>query len=370
MKSACLILILSSVFLIQCVQKAPIKNQNNGDIKNNRIPASIKKRDIASYPKCNANNNYLENQLSKMPGDLFEQHENYWDKYLPIDCVRLAQNNYQGYYGLCDSEYAKPKISHIKPCLSEKYTRLVYNAYNDVKNCFNLDPKSSFLQIMIESGFHVNAINKTGFDAGIAQFTKNGLSRIQSRDLIEKTSRLLLESTNPSCSRISSVLKDIQKDSFGVKNRCGMIALPSNPYRGFVYKFLHALRDQMDLKRLLDDRKDIQPFVNDQFLDQMVYFAYNRGITGSLKLLDGYMQNRKRAGAVLTAHDFDLWKNLSLARKILKQEPYKRELLKKEIIKIKKLTFAEYAVIHNQNYLATMSEAKDFVEARLGQTCF
>ena len=62
---------------------------------------------------------------------------------------------------MCENEDSRPKVGQIKPCLSENYVHLAYNSFHDVMDCFSLDPKEFYLQIMIESGFHVNAINKT-----------------------------------------------------------------------------------------------------------------------------------------------------------------------------------------------------------------
>lgn len=366
MKKMKLFLLLSlSFFMIQCVHK-------KAELTTEREPAAAKRQvaEATSYPfrACSQKNNYLENQLQNMSFEYFQNHEQYWSKVLPLKCIQLAQQNFKGHFALCKNENAKPEVIKTKPCLSENYSKLVYNAYNDVQNCFNLDPKSSFLQIMIESGFHINAINQTGHDAGITQFTKNGILRVMERQIVSRTSQYLLESSNPSCERISSVFRELQRDAFKIEKRCSMVSLPQNPYRALVLQYLHSLRDQRDLKRLLTERKEVEPFLNEKLLDQMVYYAYNRGITGTLRLIDGYIKNRKAVGVAITAEDLDLWKNLSSARKIMQEEPIKRSILK--TAKIKKLTLAEYAIIQDQHYLANMAEAQDFVRSKLGDLCF
>ena len=362
------ILILSSLFLIQCVQKEKHNTQTESELTavNRHIASSETPIEFAICK--NEKSMYLDKQLQSLPFEYLKNYESRWTKTIPMACIQFAQKNFNGSFAYCKNELAKPQLGAPRPCLSENYTRLVYNAYHDIMNCFNLDPKSSFLQIMIESGFHINAINKTGFDAGIGQFTKNGILRVMDRNILDKTSQLLLESSNPSCERISGVVRDMQNDAFKLEKRCSMIALPQNPYRALMFHYLHGLRDQMDLKRLLLDRPEINAVVNDTIIEQLVYMAYNRGIQGTLKLLDGYVETRKKAGVVITTEDLDLWKNLSAARKILKNEPSKRALLKTATIR--KLTFAEYAMIHNQNYLGLMTEARDLVKARLGDQCF
>lgn len=366
-----LILILSSLFLIQCVQK----EKQDTEVKNilpavNRHLASISNAENSvQFAICKSEkSNYLEKQLQGLPFEYLKDYDSRWTKTIPIACIQFAQQNFSGTYAYCKTESDKPKIGAPKPCLSENYTRLVYNAYHDVMNCFNVDPKSSFLQIMIESGFHINAINKTGFDAGISQFTRNGILRVMDRNILDKTSQLLLESSNPSCERISGAFRELQRDAFKIERRCSMIALPQNPYRALIFHYLHGLRDQMDLRRLITDRPEVSAVINPTILDQFVYMAYNRGIQGTLKLIDGYVESRRKMDVLVTAEDLDLWKNLSRARKILKDEPQKRVLLKSA--KIKKLSFAEYALIHDQNYLGIMAEASELIKTRLGDQCF
>ena len=361
-------LLLSTLFLIQCVQTSV-----------DRAPSSVPlpkaaKVPQASYAKpkfeiCHSRSKlYLEDQILRMPAEYVADHSDDWDKKIPIQCIQFAQKNFNGSFAYCNNEEEKPKVGAPRPCLSENYTRLVYNAYHDVKDCFNLDPRSSFLQIMIESGFHINAINRTGFDAGVAQMTKNGMLRVAERDLVEKTRRVLLESNSPSCQRIASTVGKLEMDAFTVAKRCSMMSLPENPYRGFLLHYLHALRDQIFFKQqLVKLRPEIEPILTSQMIEQFVYFAYNRGITGTLRLIDGYYKNRKAAGQVVKSSDFVTWQNLSEMRSTMRREPAMRDKLKKS--KIKKLTFMEYAIIQNQPYMANMAEARDMVKRHLQNRC-
>ncbi len=365
-------IVFNSFFLIQCVHKNEIKNSENNSTDQiiDRFPAgsTVKKSNIKFESCVNKKKNYLVPYYSQFPFDYFKDHSNDWIKKIPMECIQLAQKNYSGSFAFCESENSKPKVGAPRPCLDENYLQLIYNAFHDVNDCFNLDPRSSFLQIMIESGFHLNAINRTGFDAGLTQFTKNGLSRVYKGDLLRRTEQLLLESSNPSCARVSSTFRSLKLESFNVTNRCSMIAMPNNPYRAFILHYLHGMRDKIDLKKLLEKRSEIVNILDDEILEQLVFLAYNRGITGTLKLIDNYISNRKSAHAQITREDLDLWKNLSTIRKILKKNPEKLEVLKNA--RIKQLTFAEYAMIQNKTYLSTMSEAGDLVKARLGDACF
>lgn len=332
-----------------------------------RLPNLAQKLPV--YEMCqNKSKLYIEEKIQELPFDLLKDHADDWDKSIPVQCIQFAQKNFRGSYAYCENEDAKPKIGASRPCLTESYTNLVNNAFHDVKNCFNLDPKNSFLQIMIESGFHINAINKTGFDSGVAQFTKNGIYRVTERNLIERTRKILLESSSPACQRVASTMGKLDLDSFSLEKRCSMMALPQNPYRGFLMHYLHTLRDQIFFKeQLIQKRPHLKNILNDEIIEQLVYFAYNRGITGTLRLLDGYLDNRQQAGQIITTHDLNLWANLSQIRLDLKLLPAARAAIKKA--KIKKMTFAQYAVLYDQNYLANLSEARDFVRSKFGDQC-
>ena len=362
------ILLLFTFFLIQCVQ-SPTTDESQTN-PNPREPSSISTQKLAQMPFeiCHSESKlYLEDQILRMPPEYYANHDSEWDRKIPIQCVQFAQKNFHGSYAYCTNENEKPKLGAARPCLTENYTRLVYNAYNDVKDCFNLDPKNTFLQIMIESGFHVNAINRKGFDAGVSQFTKNGVLRVTERNLVEKTRRILLESSNPSCQRIASTVGRLDIDAFNIEKRCSMITLPQNPYRGFMLHYLHSMRDQIFFKQqLVKIRPEIEPILTPQMTEQFVYFAYNRGVSGTLKLIDGYYRNRKAAGQAIQTSDFD-WQNLHEIRETINREPAMRNRLQNS--KIKHLTFEEYAIIQNQSYLAEIAEARDFVHRYLKDAC-
>ncbi len=361
-------LLLSSVFLIQCVQKTVDRAPSSVPLPKaakSSLPSSAK----PEYEICHSRSKlYLEDQILRMPEEYVQDHSDDWDKKIPIQCIQFAQKNFNGSYAYCNNEEERPKVGAPRPCLSENYTKLVYNAYHDVKDCFNLDPRSSFLQIMIESGFHVNAINKTGFDAGVAQFTKNGMLRVTERDLVERTRRVLLESSSASCQRIASTVGKLDVDAFQPNKRCSMMSLPQNPYRGFLLHYLHAMRDQIFFKQqLVKLRPEIEPILTSEMVEQFVYFAYNRGITGTLRLIDGYYKNRKLAGQTVKSTDFITYQNLREIRSTMRREPAMREQLKKS--KIRKLTFMEYAIIQNQPYMANMAEARDMVRRHTQNRC-
>ncbi len=340
---------------------------------NERAPSSLSSQAAEliekplSFETCNAKNSYLESKLQQVPIDYRILRTNETQNRIPVQCIQFAQKAFVGNFGVCKTEDEKPQATKTRPCLSESYTNLTYNAYHDVMDCFNVDPRDMFYQIMLESGFHINAFNKTGYDSGMAQFTANGIKHVAANNLIERTRRLMLESSRASCQRISSIVGAFSIDAFSVKKRCSLVALPRNPYRSMFLSYLHTMLDQIKLDELLVSVPEIYGALNDRIRRQFLFMSYNRGMTGLFNLLNGYVGTRNAIPVEITADDLDLSQNLSKVKSILKLEPEKRDILKKA--KVRNLSFAEYAVIYNATYLSDMSAARDYVERYYGDSC-
>lgn len=322
-----------------------------------------------AFEQCSSpSRNYLEDLILRMPEQYYREHSAEWTEKIPLSCFQFAQRNYGGGFAACENDNGKPTTNARRPCMTENYVTLTYNAYHDVMDCFSLSPQDYFLQIMIESGFHINAINRTGFDAGMAQFTANGIKKVLGNNQVARVRNHLFNSSRPSCSRISSIVGDFNIESFAVKNRCAMVALPQNPYRSMFFYYLHSLSDQLLLDEMLLGVPEIQHLLSAKMKKQLNYLAYNRGLTGTKRILTGYIESRKRVNHELIADDFDLAKNLTSIKQIFRLEPEKREKLRKAK-KIKNLSFAEYAVIHGATYVSDMTAANQQVQRYFGKQC-
>ncbi len=372
-KTPLLALILISLWLIQCVHSVPISDRA---ISSEDKPFVDQSKNRNAFELCRSSDRtYLENKIAQMPADYIHPHNNEWTKSIPMKCIQFAQNNFKGNYAKCENENSKPKLTKYKPCESENYSNLVYNAFHDVMDCFNLDPKDFYLQIMIESGFHVNAFNKTGMDSGMAQFTANGIKKVISKNRISRTRDFLLNSSRPSCARISSTIGDFDITSFVVERRCSMISIPQNPYRSMFFNYIHTMLDQIELKMEIEqDTSELEPIQNamtDRIKRQFIYLAYNRGMTGIKRLLTGYIDYKESMGQTITEQDLDLNQNLTRVKMILKAEPRKREILSDSIreARLNRLSFAEYAVIEKASYVADMVTAQDYVRRQMGDQC-
>lgn len=332
-----------------------------------------------TFERCFDNDrNYLHfDIIDLVPRSYLVRHEKDWIKKIPIRCIQYAQQRYSGRYARCDSSESKYSITKVRPCLSETYTNFVYNAYHDVADCFNLDPKKSYLQIFIESGFHINAINHRGLDAGIGQFTANGIQRV-GHEMINRVERVLNESNSPSCARIANLMGRLKPDDFDKKNRCAVVALPENPYRSLVMHYLHGLLDKIYFEgEFFEKRPELKEVINDEITEQLIMLAYNRGITGTLRLIDGYVTYMKAGKQTLTTEKLNLWQNVNAAIKIMKRDERFRKYLKSVIengasYKIHTtMSFAEYLAVQDKTYMAQMSATKDMVDSQFGSgTCY
>lgn len=354
-----------SPFLIQCAHQEKLSDS----LREPAATKTVNNLQRYAFEQCRSNSRlYLEGQILKLPAEYYQSHQDEWSQRIPLSCFQFAQRNYVGHYAACESETARPTTTAQRPCLTENYVLLVSNAYHDVMDCFNLNPKDFYLQIMIESGFHINAINKTGFDSGMAQFTANGIKKVIAHNLFQRTQDILLGSSRASCARISSIVKSFDIDAFSLKNRCSMISLPSNPYRAMLFNYLHTMLDQIAIEKLIVETKDLAPIANDKIKKHLVYLAYNRGIKGTNDLLNGYIISRKNMNHQLVAEDFELDKNLSHVKNILRMDSDKRKQLRLAK-KIKNLSFAEYAIIHGVTYVSDMAAADEQVRRYLGDQC-
>lgn len=352
------------VFFLSCTHK-----ETKIETETVREPAAEKRRPATlRFEECRSNRNYLETKIASMPSDYLRTHEEEWTTQIPMRCIQAAQKNFSGNYAFCSSSTARPVPNAKKPCLTENYSTLMYNAFQDTMDCFNLDPKDFFLQIMIESGFHVNAINKKGWDSGLTQFTANGIKRVTANNLVERTRRILLESSRPSCQRISNIVGHFDISLFEVKNRCTMIATPENPYRSMLFNYLHTMLDTISVESIVDDFPEVKAIMNDRIKRHLVYLAYNRGITGVKRLIKGYVDSRKAVNHEIIAEDFKLDQNLSDVKSILNLSRQKRDKLK-SYKKIRNLSFAEYVVIFDASYLSDMTRASEYVKNLLGDEC-
>lgn len=146
--------------------------------------------------------------------------------------------------GVCSKAVGAVARGGAKPCVTENLVNATYNAYVDVMDCLNLNPKFLFPKISQESGFLINAFG-VGRDGGIGQFTQSAIE--ETNKVYDDYMKQMEVAANDkaSCARIMQYKNLLKKASPSSAQRCSMIGVPENPLRNIVYVGIFN-RMQMD----------------------------------------------------------------------------------------------------------------------------
>lgn len=341
-----------------------------------RLPAAEIKN-LLETETCSANRNYLEEKLSTLGPELRGRRNTDPDD-IPSSCVLLSMRRQHraaevapsNSFANCSSDKSAPSRGVLKPCVTDNYFNSIYNAYTDVMNCLGMDQKFYFPQVVFESGFHLNAIAHNNFDAGLGQYTKNGVLHIMKTGMYPNTIRALFNNDKPSCNRIAQYLGDISKEMAEVSNRCAFIDPPKNPYKSLLFYALHHLRDENQLKFEIEKRGLEKKIVRagwtnvdlEKLIKTLSLLSYNAGIEGTVRNLNNYIDSRLKMGEVIGAKHFDFTKDLNFMRGRINKKKAKAG-------NFKRLTFAEYLWIWHTSYMSEISYIKNHFDRVLGPVC-
>jgi hypothetical protein len=228
-----------------------------------------------------------------------------------------------------------------KPCVTENLVNTTYNAYVDVMDCLNINPKFLFPKISQESGFLINAFG-AGRDGGIGQFTQAAIEETNKvyDDYLKQME--IAAYSKASCARIMQYKSLLKKANHSSAQRCSMIGVPENPLRNIVYVGVFN-RMQMDRfsgikynagQDLIDRNGQYTPVTNTEkdefegiakankykesleelgiknpnmhfFKEMLTLAGYNMGSPTAIRLFSKYLELRKAAKKPLTDDDFD-----------------------------------------------------------------
>jgi hypothetical protein len=186
-------------------------------------------------------------------------------------CILQAQKNYanNGLFAYCPSSQSNESSSAalaVKPCVSQKYHNLVYNAFTNVMNCFGIDQKMIYPLIKQESGFNMNAFSNSGA-GGLGQLTEAAIQDVNDHFFKGKTSHSLFNSDTErvlgrygsqsaesvhACENLLGNLKSKNADgepvfrpiSSSYGNRCEALAPPDNPQTNLIYSALYHIMSE------------------------------------------------------------------------------------------------------------------------------
>lgn len=295
---------------------------------------------------CSTSNRlFYEKQMASNPKmkEMLESRESD-DKKFPKKCMLHVMNS-KGLpkisLGLCAKSAGGVRVPGAKPCVTENLVNVTYNAYMDVMDCLNLNPKLFFPKIAQESGFLLNAFG-AGKDGGIGQFTQPAIEAVNQGYQKYMTEIEKAASVKPSCARIMKHKALLTKAPSSAAQRCSMIAMPENPLRNILYigifNRLHmdrfsgmqyiagfdyiqhdqamvpvtydakdefeGLTKENKYKQALEDVGIFNP--NMHFFKEVLTIAgYNMGSPTALRLFGKYLEKRKIAKKNISYEDFD-----------------------------------------------------------------
>jgi hypothetical protein len=150
--------------------------------------------------------------------------------------------------------------TNFKPCVTEKFVNVIYNAYLDAVDCYGLPAKNALPKFMNESGVMPNLVASNS-DAGLSQFSTASL-RMMARDY-EKWSPRILNSKKPSCQRLvkypGAMPRGPEQIVADDHLKCHIIDIPANPVRNFIYygAFYHIIKN--DVAMIFNRSQSIDP---------------------------------------------------------------------------------------------------------------
>ncbi len=354
---------------------APYTISNNYFTYENIADKEIK-IDFEEAGKCAAGKLYYEKMITSNPRlRPWIQAPEKESSALPMKCITHIMNSAtlpKSNYAVCPKASGHPRRGAAKSCVTENLVSLTYNAYVDVTDCLNLNPKDLLPKISNESGFALNAYGTKG-DGGIGQLTGIAIAEVNKvydsyMIQIQKAGQ-----TKASCARIIRDKSVFNKVSAEPGQRCVLMGVPENPVKNLLYT---AILNRMNMDRMSGIRyiagKDLLPeagewvpvkntaadefegvFKKYQFKEKLVklgikkpnlhfykdvltYAGYNMGPPTSIRLFDEYLS--KRLGL----------------RKITAAE-------KKEKVKAEEENASPYLFNEDENYpKALKTTAKDF----------
>lgn len=340
--------------------------------------ASFDVTNLLSVETCSSDRNYYEEPIATFFSDLKVRRSRLEATDIAPSCVlysmrkqhRGAENNRSDSFARCEEENGKPEKGVLKPCVTEAYWTTIYNAYTDVMNCLGLDQKFYFPQLVYESGFHINAISPTSWDAGLGQYTKRGVQRIMQGNYLERVIGAIEESEKVSCQRISQYMGEISKEVTEVSNRCAFMTMPKNPYKSLVFFAIHHLLDENELRekfaaRKIYDKLEEAGWVNvdrELFVRTMSVLSYNSGVEGAIRLVSDYLDGRIKMKEKISAQHFNFYQDLNFVRGRLNKKKAKKARFRHQ-------TFPEYLWIWHRSYMSELAYIKKHFDRVLGPIC-
>lgn len=307
---------------MQAAQQADKLNQHLAAVTSGaQVSATCKdcKVNLKTYPRCQANNNYLLDDILKLSQNpslsfLFNSNQ---PEIIRTSCIQRSMDQYPNstqLFTTCDGKSGSSSRHVPKACTSENYVELTANSFNLTARCLtpeitgNKDSESNrqmslqiFQLLTHESGLHMNATSYSRA-AGPGQMTDDGISGANQR--LPYIRNRLKKSQDPGCQQLAQILeKPLKTDSSHFCDRIN--AENGNPIKGMAYAFLYqyTTRDYLD-STIFESKmfhyvsQNLSPEKREKLKGALQIWAHNTGTAGMKtplqRLLIEYAQQHRK----------------------------------------------------------------------------
>jgi|GEM_PF-1941787 len=330
---------------------------------------------LEKIEKCSADRRYMQQDLLRIDPELRSQRSNSEGSQFPLACIVHAQRTFvfrtkvnpsdseatawagldvpSRAIGQCSSSEGSPTRGGFMPCVTAEYAYTVYNAFEDMADCFDIRSRKLLPKLWNESGFHINTLGG-GMDAGVGQLTRSAIQEVLSKPFAddEKTSLEIFKtqamgSSKASCQRLVRQEKAFDAVDPDVSQRCSIMSVPENPIRNVIYLgVFYKINERSvsnrikstNLKAKLEELGLQNPNM-DFFQDVITTLAFNAGRGSAFSLVETYIKSRMANGIKLTASELNFLTNSIEEVRAIRKEPKEESEADREK-RIAKLTLA------------------------------
>jgi hypothetical protein len=324
-------------------------------------PSASVSRVFESLKSCRPERHYLEASIAKANPILLAADPPPMAE-LSRECVFSGMKNFVAAaaketapeFSKCPDPSGEPVRRAMKPCLTDNYVNVTHSSLIYVADCMGYPQKELFAKLTHESGLHINAYSGTGA-GGIGQFTAVAIRDVNQSFEAEK--KKVLSSKKASCRAIADQVAKMKPLPSSKKNRCELIAPPTNPLQSLMYSVISSrnnervaenvlkkgywqknpesgrlemitppLEKKLSEKGLTLDKVQFQ-----KMKSALAIIAYNGGAKTAAVLLNDYLDDK----ASVTRRDFAFYSSDA--------NPYRKG--KNKNASGASMTFPEYAVV-------------------------
>lgn len=178
-----------------------------------------------------------------LSSDVFAASSAKSDFSVPKACIQYSLDNSfpsipigqsSQFFVKCSSEKSEPLRGDKRPKYTNYDVDRIHQAFVKISDCFDVDAKTLFPKLMMESGFHINIQNPNG-DAGIGQLTNPAIADVDQKLSFYK--EYVSQSQKPSCRWLKSISFSKKTVWSPAKDygKCSLLNKSVNPIKNILY---------------------------------------------------------------------------------------------------------------------------------------